>query len=611
MVARIAPGILDTGARARAVRLGLATLLAGVALAGPRWGVERAVVRSSGIDVVLALDASLSMLAQDERPSRLERVKQEVRRLRALAPGDRTALVAFAGRSYILTPLTTDEGALALFLDALDPSVVGQAGSSLARAIRQGTDLLQATRSESDRAIVVMSDGEAFEPIADVEEAARQAAAAGISVVTVGFGSADGATIPVREGNAVSEKRDAEGAVVITRYLEAPLAAAAQAAGGTFIPANATDKAARVRAALAGLRATRRASDAGRDLTPRYQLFLAPALLLLLLDTVLARRGAATGARRGGAEHARMAAAPPASAARPGSQALVLVLLAPIASEALGGCGALPSAARTDDALVAYERGDHAVAVELYRRRLRGGGSLVARYNVGTALVAADSLDAARAPLDEARRAPDAELRWRAHFNLGLAHLARGLRLAGGQRPGGAGRRVAALPSSAARPSRRPGRQVELRARAAATQGAEWRRWRGRRWRRGGRHSPAECPPRAAAASGGRAGAAAGRGDPQRGGARRARRAGTQAAAGAAAPATGGQGLVNVDAPVARGGRSAARARRWVVPTRAIAHREDMTRDIGSAIEAAVAPARRTGGGAGQRAPVWRARGGR
>ncbi|HLL23270.1 MAG TPA: VWA domain-containing protein, partial [Kofleriaceae bacterium] len=234
MVARIAPGILDTGARARAVRLGLATLLAGVALAGPRWGVERAVVRSSGIDVVLALDASLSMLAQDERPSRLERVKQEVRRLRALAPGDRTALVAFAGRSYILTPLTTDEGALALFLDALDPSVVGQAGSSLARAIRQGTDLLQATRSESDRAIVVMSDGEAFEPIADVEEAARQAAAAGISVVTVGFGSADGATIPVREGNAVSEKRDAEGAVVITRYLEAPLAAAAQAAGGTF-----------------------------------------------------------------------------------------------------------------------------------------------------------------------------------------------------------------------------------------------------------------------------------------------------------------------------------------------------------------------------------------
>jgi Ca-activated chloride channel family protein len=110
-----------------------------VALAGPRWGLERNVVRSSGIDVVLAIDASLSMLAPDDRPSRLERAKQEVRRLRALAPGDRAALVAFAGRSYILTPLTTDGGALNLFLDNLDPSVVGQAGSSIARALRQGT----------------------------------------------------------------------------------------------------------------------------------------------------------------------------------------------------------------------------------------------------------------------------------------------------------------------------------------------------------------------------------------------------------------------------------------------------------------------------------------
>ena len=424
LVARLAPGVLDVGAGWRAARLGAATALAGVALAGPRWGAERTVVRSAGIDVVLALDASLSMLATDERPSRLERVKQEVRRLRALAPGDRTALVAFAGRSYILTPLTTDEGALALFLDALDPSVVGQAGSSLARALRQATDLLQGTRSGSDRAIVVMSDGEAFEPLADVEEAARQAAAAGISVVTVGFGTAAGATIPVRDGNAVTEKRDADGRVVVTRYMEEPLAAAARAAGGTFIPATATDKAARVRAALAGLRATRRASDAGRDLTPRFQLFLVPAFLLLVLDTVL-------GARRGAAPRRRAGAPPPGAApgpsVGPGRAAALLLVLAPTAMLALGGCGALPGSGRTDPALVAFERGEHEAAIAAYRGRLRGGGTLLARYNLGTALVAADSTDASRAPLDEARRAPDPVVRWRAHFNLGLAHLLRGL----------------------------------------------------------------------------------------------------------------------------------------------------------------------------------------
>jgi hypothetical protein len=91
------------------------------------------------------------MTATDERPSRLERMKQEVRRLRAMSRADRVALMAFAGRSYILTPLTTDDGAIELFLDNLDPSVVGQAGSSIARAIRQGTELLLASDGSADR----------------------------------------------------------------------------------------------------------------------------------------------------------------------------------------------------------------------------------------------------------------------------------------------------------------------------------------------------------------------------------------------------------------------------------------------------------------------------
>ena len=86
------------------------------------------------IALALSLDLSLSMMAEDERPSRLERMKQEVRRLRASSPGDRFALIGFAGRSYILAPLTADGGAIDLFLDNLSPSIVGQAGSALAPA---------------------------------------------------------------------------------------------------------------------------------------------------------------------------------------------------------------------------------------------------------------------------------------------------------------------------------------------------------------------------------------------------------------------------------------------------------------------------------------------
>ena len=90
-------------------------------------------------------------------------MKQEVRRFRASAPGDRVALIAFAGRSYILSPLTSDDGALELFLENLDPTIVGQVGSALAPPLKQGIDLLSVSQGGADRALVVMSDGEAFD----------------------------------------------------------------------------------------------------------------------------------------------------------------------------------------------------------------------------------------------------------------------------------------------------------------------------------------------------------------------------------------------------------------------------------------------------------------
>src|SRR5690348_17952519 len=127
VVRRLVPPTALTGSGWRATRLGLAAAFAGIAIAGPRWGFERTTVRSSGVDMVIAVDASLSMLATDVQPSRLERAKQEIRRLRALSPGDRVGLLAFAGRSYVLSPITVDGGALDLFLDNLDPSKIGRA----------------------------------------------------------------------------------------------------------------------------------------------------------------------------------------------------------------------------------------------------------------------------------------------------------------------------------------------------------------------------------------------------------------------------------------------------------------------------------------------------
>lgn len=409
------PGILDPP-RWRTIRLAGAAALVGIAVAGPRWGAERTTVRTRGIDLVLALDASLSMLATDERPNRLERMKQEVRRLRAMSGGDRVGVLAFAGRSYVLSPLTVDAGALDLFLDNLDPSIVGQAGSSLARTLRQGTDLLQLSRGDADKALVVMSDGEAFESVEEIHAEAKRAGELGISVVTVGFGSEQGSTIPIRESGGLTVKRDEGGQPVITRYNPSILRGAAEAARGTFISADDNDKAGRIKSALANLRTQQRASVTGETRTPRFQWFLAPAILLLLLDTFLSEKPG----KRARARQRRASAA----AGRTATASLLL------AATSLGCTGARERSA----AERAYKAGNFIEAATAYQRAIAAGDDAPATvYNFGTSLLAADSLADAATALAKTAPSADAEIRYRSLFNLGLAHLKRGLALQGDQ----------------------------------------------------------------------------------------------------------------------------------------------------------------------------------
>ena len=399
--------VADPDERGRTLRLVLIAMLAGLALSGPRWGLARGPVSARGIDMAIAIDASLSMMAPDERPSRLERVKQEVRRLRAMSQADRVALIAFAGRSYILTPLTSDDGAIELFLDNLDPSVVGQAGSSIARAIRQGTELLLASDGSADRALVLMTDGEAFEPAEEVKAAATEAGVKGVSLVTVGFGTTRGSTIPIQDGSVTREKRDDDGKIVITRYSPELLEEAAKAAGGTFIPADASDKATRVRGALRSLRTAKRNVDSREDHVPRYLWLLLPALALLAYDTwwLTRRRALNDAASRGSSTM------PPV--------ALLLLL------------GALPitlmSCKQAPDPAALFAEGNVQAAIAGYRAQIANGDTTVrTRYNLGTALIGADSLKAAAELLDLVRRDSDGETRMRARFNVGYTSLVMG-----------------------------------------------------------------------------------------------------------------------------------------------------------------------------------------
>jgi Ca-activated chloride channel family protein len=380
MIARLAP-TAAMRSRGQTARLTLAGLFLAVAFAGPRWGIERTIVKQPGIDVVLALDASASMLARDEAPDRLTKMKQVVDRLRELSPNDRFALVAFAGRSYVLSPATIDQGALNLFIDNLDPTIVGQSGSSVASALRQANNLLALSKSEAERAIVLMSDGEGFEQPDEVLAEAQRAAEAGTTIIAVGFGTEQGSTIPVRQNGVTAEKKDQSGAVVVTRYTPELLKAAAEAGNGVFVPPTDPDRAASVRGVLARLRTEQRSLTRGTNLAQRFQYFLIPGLLLLLIDTFLMSR---RGRRR------------ELSAVGTAASSIVMMFLS--------GCSLFSNPEKE--------------AIRLYNR--------------GTAMIArTDSMKAALPVLAQAEKTGSAEVKYRAGFNGGFVHLTEGLALKG------------------------------------------------------------------------------------------------------------------------------------------------------------------------------------
>jgi Ca-activated chloride channel family protein len=276
----------------RAALLLPAAALLGVAAAGPHWGVAAEPGRAQG-DVVLVLDASNSMLAEDVRPSRLEREREAARVLVDRLGGGRVGLVAFGGSGHVLSPLTGDGAALHLYLDALSPEIVNQSGTSLYSALRHALELLgPAGPRGAPGAIVLVSDGEALDPPRLVNLSVDEAVRRGVPIHTVGIGTAAGGPVPDVDplsGRRIGFKREMDGAVATSRLDEVTLRRIAQATGGTYTAAaDARSLAALAAAAGQGGRATRPPGESLPD--NRYAWPLALALLLIVADA-LAERG--------------------------------------------------------------------------------------------------------------------------------------------------------------------------------------------------------------------------------------------------------------------------------------------------------------------------------
>ena len=199
-------------------------------LARPRTGARLSEHTAKGAEIIVALDVSNSMLAQDYSPNRLERAKLAISRLTDRLQEDRIGLVIFAGTSFVQLPVTTDYVSAKMFLGSIDTGSIPVQGTAIGDAINLSIKSFSA-QSEKSRVIVVISDGENHED--DPVAAAKQAAELGIKVYTIGVGSAEGQPIPV-EGGLM---RDKDGEIVVTRLDEDTLRAIAKAGGGAYIHA--------------------------------------------------------------------------------------------------------------------------------------------------------------------------------------------------------------------------------------------------------------------------------------------------------------------------------------------------------------------------------------
>ena len=233
LLAQLTVGVSKTRQKARLALLVAAVALAVLALARPQWGFSWEEVSQRGLDIVVAIDTSRSMLATDIPPNRLERAKLAALDLMKLAKNDRLGLVAFAGSSFLQCPLTLDEEAFRQGVAALDVNIIPQGGTAIAETIQ--TALAAFKDGDNHKILVLFTDGEDHE--AGVLEAAQAASAKGLRIFTIGVGSAEGELIRVRdEKGKLDFLKDESGNVVKSKLNETLLQQVAGAAGGFYLP---------------------------------------------------------------------------------------------------------------------------------------------------------------------------------------------------------------------------------------------------------------------------------------------------------------------------------------------------------------------------------------
>lgn len=395
-------GISPARQRTRMILLASAGALLVLALARPQWGFSWEEAKQRGLDIIVAIDTSRSMLAEDIKPNRLDRAKLAALDLMQQAQADRLGLIAFAGGAFLQCPLTLDDGAFRQCVDALNVDIIPQGGTAVAEAIRTAVSALK--DDENFKVLVLFSDGEDHDPGA--LEAAREASEAGMRVFTIGLGTPEGELLRIRDAEGrVDYVRDAEGQVVKSRLNESLLQQIAGEAQGFYLPlrgANTVDTL--YEKGLAPLPKSASEARLYQRYHEHYHWPLGLAILLLLAESVIPQRRkpkATTGVTT-----------TPAGAAI----LLLLVMVWPFRTDASSA-----SAARD------YQAGNFNQAQEEYDRlREEHAEDQRLHYNAGAGAFRAGNFEDAIQRFGLATGAPDLQLQQSAYYNRGNAYYRAG-----------------------------------------------------------------------------------------------------------------------------------------------------------------------------------------
>jgi len=282
VISRLLPDMSNTKLVTKFILMMLTWGLMVFVLAGPQTGSKLENIQRKGIDLIIALDVSNSMLAQDIKPNRIDRAKQAISTLIDKLQGDRIGVIVFAGKAYTQLPITTDYAAAKMFVSTINPGMIPTQGTAIGDAI--GLAVESFGDSKRNRALVIISDGEDHE--GNVLEQAELAAKDGIIIYAIGMGLPEGGPIPVYKGNKmVGFKKDKEGNAIVSQLDETLLQRISTIGNGMYVRAtNSETGLNRIFDDINEIQKSEIESKQFADYENQFQYFLAISLLLLIMD---------------------------------------------------------------------------------------------------------------------------------------------------------------------------------------------------------------------------------------------------------------------------------------------------------------------------------------